>query len=416
MSRAPFIPLLVDLAGPVDGEGVERFEALVAKMGLSLAWAPNVQERSRVAVAALHLKHLGQIHADLDVSATLRALGLQDPVAAAIELRRRFSVAGLCCLVDWSLGRMEGAVGTARQVGDPWWVSEILGDDPARVDPEGLLGQGVCVAVADHPVDRDHPALVGRCLAPVEAWRLPWGQRVTVIADDHGTGSAGLVAGWDRAAGDRVGLAPGAKILPVHLSPGPSLDRRPDLVRTLCRALDGVRARQLDLRDGLQLTVLTQQIALTNLTFGKALMEQYDDALGVLERAYARAAGDWGLAILASAGSHPRANWPVLPSGLAGVVSVGAVDEGDRPVRRSPRFGLDLVCRVSQTGHGPMSCAAGGGYVEQGQATSAAAPLAAGALAAAMARQGTGARRALRLLRTRGVVVQGGASRVFLGL
>ncbi len=416
MSRAPFIPLLVDLAGPVDGEGVERFEALVAKMGLSLAWAPNVQERSRVAVAALHLKHLGQIHADFDVDATLRVLGLQDQVAAALELRRGFAAAGLRCLVDWSLGRMEGAVGLERRAGGPWWVAEILGDDPARLDPEGLLGQGVCVAVADHPIDRDHPALVGRCLAPVEAWRLPWDDPVDVIPDDHGTGSAGLVAGWDQAAGHRLGLAPGAKILPVHLSPGPGLDRRPDLLRTLCRALDGVRTGQLDLRDGLQLAIVTQQIALTNLTFGKALMGQYDDAIAVLERAYARAAGDWGLAILASAGSHPRANWPVLPSGLAGVVSVGAVDERDLPVRRSPRFGVDLVCRVSHQGHGPVSCAAGGGYIEQGQATSAAAPLAAGALAAAMTRQGTGARRALRLLRTRGVVVQGGASRIFLGL
>ena len=192
------IPLLVDLGdrGPF---GLRLFEEVLRDLGSPVAWS-NEESSSPGgrSVPALHLPHLGQVHADLDLSATMALLRTQDPVQAALGLRRRLSEAGLTALVDWSQGRMEGPVSGRLSWEDPWWVSEILGGDPSRVDPEGRLGRGVTVALADHPVDISHPALAGRCLAPLEAWRLPWYDEQAVVPDDHGTGNAGLVVGWPR--------------------------------------------------------------------------------------------------------------------------------------------------------------------------------------------------------------------------
>ncbi len=405
------IPLLVDL-GDRTGDGLRLFEEVLAELGLSSAWAGDGRSEASDAIPALFLENLGQVHADLPLDPLVSVLDCDGPAAAASALRQRFGEAGLSVIVDWSEGRMEGPLAGGVDWDAPWWVSAILGGDPDRIDPEGRLGTGLVVALADHPVDRSHPALSGRCLEPLEAWRLPWYDSQPVLPDDHGTGSAGLVVGWDQKAGRRPGLAPGARILPIHLWPGPRAGFRPDRLRILCRALDGLRSRQIQ-RPALG-WIFSQQVSLTNLSFGRALQEQYEDAVSILEKAYARAAGDWGVAVLSAAGSHPRAQWPVLPCGLAGVTSVGGIDEEGRLVRRSPRFGMDLVSVVSKGGRGPLSCAAGGGYIEQGQATSAAAPMAAGALAALASQEGMGPRRALRLLRKRGGPTSSGASLVSL--
>jgi len=366
-------------------------------------------------VAAL-LPGLGQVHVDLSrrvLRAKFADASMADQARRALDLVR-----GVCgdaqVIVDLSSGRMEGpssrepkAWGEDRGV--PWWLEAIYGRWPIA-DYE-QLGAGVGVAVIDHPVQPDHPALAGRVAPAIEAWRMPHYPLVVPQWDDHGTGSAGLVAG---NSANGLGVAPACHLYPVHVTPGPALRGRADRVRMSCRAIELIHRRQLDGGGWPPPQVVTQQVALTGLDFVAGLSDQYETALSILEAAYCRASGIWGLAVVASAGSHPRANWPVPPAGLAGVFSVGAIDGQHEYVRRSARYGIDLAAVVSADGVGPWSSAAGGGLARQGQATSAAAPLAAGALAALISTEGVGPRRALRWLRKEGLVLPGGASVVSL--
>ncbi|WP_433214902.1 S8 family peptidase [Dactylosporangium sp. CS-047395] len=81
-------------------------------------------------------------------------------------------------------------------------------------------GEGVTVAVIDRGVDRSHADLGGAVLDPVFV-NGPAAQDEPVDPDGHGTALAGVIAGQghgtDRADGV-VGIAPGAKVLPVVLS------------------------------------------------------------------------------------------------------------------------------------------------------------------------------------------------------
>ncbi|MCD6500135.1 MAG: S8 family serine peptidase [Deltaproteobacteria bacterium] len=366
-------------------------------------------------VAAL-LPGLGQVHLDLSRGALRSLFGeesLADQSRRALDLVREIG-GDVQVIVDLSSGRMEGPPPReprlwGEDTGDPWWLESIYGRWPmADYD---RLGEGVGVAVIDHPVQPDHPALAGRVAPAIEAWRMPHYPQVVPQWDDHGTGSAGLVAG--RSA-HGLGVAPACHLYPVHVTPGPALQGRPDRIRMSCRAIELIRRRQLDGGGWAPLQVVTQQVALTGLDFVAGLSDQYETALFILEAAYSRAAGTWGLALVASAGSHPKAHWPVPPAGLAGVWSVGAIDDRHAYVRRSAHLGVDLAAVVSKDGLGPWSCAAGGGLARQGQATSAAAPLAAGTLAALISIEGVGPRRALRWLRKEGLVLPGGASKVCL--
>lgn len=75
-------------------------------------------------------------------------------------------------------------------------------------------GQGVVVAVVDTGVE-EHPDLAGQVLPGVDL-REPGGDGHTDTAG-HGTGMAGLIAGKGGGANHVLGVAPGARILPIRV-------------------------------------------------------------------------------------------------------------------------------------------------------------------------------------------------------
>ncbi|SEP72022.1 type VII secretion-associated serine protease mycosin [Lentzea xinjiangensis] len=77
-------------------------------------------------------------------------------------------------------------------------------------------GDGVIVAVIDSGVDARHPDLAGRVL-PGTGFGSSKGTDGTTDTDGHGTGMAGIIAATGRNGG-ALGIAPGAKILPIASS------------------------------------------------------------------------------------------------------------------------------------------------------------------------------------------------------
>jgi len=368
------------------------------------------------------LPHLEQVHVDLSSELLRKRFAVRDwheSVELSYDLVRRATARGppVAILVDHSAGRVEGPSAAAPSVaepGQPWWLEDLIGRRPDEVANFDLLGQGVGVALVDFPPDPGHPALRGKVAPALDAWAMPHYPRPDPVWDDHGTGSAGLVCGWESTTAP-TGVAPAAHLHPVHLWPTPAIAVATDRVRILCRALELIRQRQLEPGGWAPIQVISQQYTLRRMRSGAGPEGGFEVALRVLEAAYARAAGSWALVVLVSAGSDPRALWPIVPAGLAGVTPVGAVSLDGEYVRRSARLGVELAVAVSNDGTGVWSAAAGGGYVMQGMATSAACPLAAGAVSAAVSAMEMEPRRVLRLIRRRGQVLPGGATKAKVG-
>jgi len=95
-----------------------------------------------------------------------------------------------------------------------WQIAKMRLEDVHR----GATGQGVVVAVVDSGVDAQHPDLTGQILQGPDL-------RATSDVDGRGTGLAGLIAGHGHGpfadGGDAgiLGVAPGAKILPIAFAP-----------------------------------------------------------------------------------------------------------------------------------------------------------------------------------------------------
>ncbi|NUN50191.1 MAG: S8 family serine peptidase [Candidatus Brocadiae bacterium] len=100
--------------------------------------------------------------------------------------------------------------------------------------PAGMEG-GAIVAVLDTGVDPRHPALRENCLPGINVAEVdqPTDDRV-----GHGTAVAGLIASRDDEPGTR-GVAPGARILPVKVTPGADRETLPVyLAKGIEKALD----------------------------------------------------------------------------------------------------------------------------------------------------------------------------------
>lgn len=108
-----------------------------------------------------------------------------------------------------------------------WQIAKLKLDEVHR----GSTGQGIVVAVVDSGVDAQHPDLTGQVLQGPDS-------RATSDVDGRGTGLAGVIAGHGHGAaadgGDSgiLGVAPGAKILPIAFAPSVAEVGSPDDMAT----------------------------------------------------------------------------------------------------------------------------------------------------------------------------------------
>ncbi|MEU6043701.1 type VII secretion-associated serine protease mycosin [Streptomyces griseus] len=104
-------------------------------------------------------------------------------------------------------------------------------------------GVGVAVAVIDTGVDDSVPDLQGRVLTGKDLALSAPGDEHT-DPDGHGTRMAALIAGTGKGdgGGGAFGLAPGAKILPIRMTPGEKLNTQADGLREFNRSVpEGIR-------------------------------------------------------------------------------------------------------------------------------------------------------------------------------
>ncbi|WP_161791269.1 S8 family serine peptidase [Streptacidiphilus jiangxiensis] len=205
----------------------------------------------------------------------------------------------------------------ADQARDAQWM---LADyqAPQTVWPHST-GKGVTVAVIDSGVRASHMDLRGQVL-PGTDFAFGGNGQTDHSAEGHGTGMASIIAGHGRGshgADGVMGLAPGAKILPVGIGGSGQVGFGVDYVPQAIRYAVDHGARVICLSLGTPSAEPAQEAAV-------AYAEQHDVVL-------VAAAGNDGT----TRKEYP-ASWP-------GVVKVGAVDERHRPWSGSNRGGVTVA-------------------------------------------------------------------------
>lgn len=188
-----------------------------------------------------------------------------------------------------------------------WYLSAMQADDMWKVS----RGDGVTVAVIDSGVDATVPELQGRVLEGADVSNSPAGAHTD--RDGHGTNMASLIVGTGSGGGIQ-GLAPGAMVLPVRVAADAKVDAEDPLwSRAIRYAVDhGSRV--------------------VSISLGSAGL----DGHAPLTASAVKYALDKGSLIFASAGNDgDEANSVNYPAALAGVVSVGAVDENRKVAKWS---------------------------------------------------------------------------------
>jgi len=131
---------------------------------------------------------------------------------------RRALGAALVTLLALGSALSPATPAAADTIRDQQWYLASLGVPAAHASSRG---DGVTVAVLDSGVDGTHPDLVGSVLEGIEApTNSGNGQQ---DPESHGTGMAAIIAGHGHGPGNgsgMLGIAPGAKILPVKLGRG----------------------------------------------------------------------------------------------------------------------------------------------------------------------------------------------------
>lgn len=212
---------------------------------------------------------------------------------------------------------------------------------------QGIFGQGVTVAVIDTGVNADHQELKGRVLPGKNFCRYGSNKGNW---DDHGHGThcAGSIAG------NSVGMAPKAKILPIKVLTGGDGDGE---IAWLVKGIDYAISQQVD--------IISMSLSTDGRKESKAEMKSLHDAV---KRAY-----NAGILIFCSAGNtgDKQVRYPAC---YHDVLCVGAVDiEKNKAMFSTEGTHVD-ICQV---GVNVISAWHRGGYASM-NGTSMSTPTAAG--------------------------------------
>jgi type VII secretion-associated serine protease mycosin len=237
---------------------------------------------------------------------------------------------------------------------EEWWFDSMAIQQVAWPHTEG---KGVTVAVLDTGVNASLPEFRGGVVLPGINLKGGGGdgRQDGDPQNGHGTGMASLIAAQGGGPNGWVGVAPGAKILPIKVNIG-------DWVTTpkaIHYAVD-------------------HKAKIISISQGSAAVGQSNGCPQEIQDAVIYAA-QHDVVILAAAGnSGDGLNEPEYPSGCPGVVGVGAFDHNGDPWKQTQR---QSYVAVSGPGAQVSSLGKDGRLYHYGNGTSQATAIAAGAVA-----------------------------------
>ena len=220
---------------------------------------------------------------------------------------------------------LAGPAHAADPLQDGQWGLEMINAPGAWPTSTGV---GAVVAVIDTGVQRDHPDLGGRLLDghdfvgddPIESGDEDGDPE---DGNGHGTHVTGIVAANRNNGEGIVGVAPGARVLPLRVLDDDGAGYADDTIKAIDMAIDsGVHVINLSLGDFVPL---------------QSTLFEDPDYEAVLKRAVAA-----GIVVVIAAGNNglPKCENP----NVDGIVCVGAVDEmGERAVYSSHGANVDLM-------------------------------------------------------------------------
>jgi type VII secretion-associated serine protease mycosin len=239
-----------------------------------------------------------------------------------------------------------------------WWFAPWAIDD---IWPT-TTGGGVTVGVLDSGANPKIPELAGAVLPGGDVTGQGSDGRTDFDKekDGHGTAMAALIAGQGGGRSGFVGLAPGAKILPVRLTHTGGYINSIDVYR------DGIRF------------ATDHGARVINLSLGTDGAGYPDACPEPVQQAVAYAIEHDVVVVAASGDEGDTTNAPQYPAACAGVLAVGGVDKYSNPWKGTQiQDYVDVAAPGSEVGWVGQS----GTFYPNGWGTSGASALTAGAVA-----------------------------------
>jgi membrane-anchored mycosin MYCP len=211
------------------------------------------------------------------------------------------------------------ATAAPRPLPAEWWFSAWGVEKYVWPRTEGA---GVTVAVLDSGVNASLPELSGAVLRGADTTGRKSDGRKDFDDKEggHGTGMSALIAGQGGGTTGYVGVAPEAKILPVHITStfGDSVGLYEAMAAGIRFAVDH-HAKVINISQGI-----------TSATSADHCEPEIQDAIAD--------AIEHDVIVVASSGNEGNTtNWPELPGSCVGVLAVGGIDKTLRPWAGSER-------------------------------------------------------------------------------